>query len=106
MSIIAWVLFGLVAGFIGGKLVNSTGSGVWRDGALGIAGAVLGGLVFQRVGAAHATGFNLLSLFVAVCGACLVLFVYHAVSGYRPPATRLSMTERAAGRASTQSPSR
>jgi len=101
MSIVAWGLFGLVAGFVGGKLVNSTGSGVWLDAALGIVGAVLSGLVFKRVGADHASGFNLWSLFVAVCGACLVLFVYHAVSGRRSP-----VTERAAGRSSTQSPSR
>jgi len=84
MSVVVWVLFGLVAGFIAGKLVNSTGARVFLDIALGIVGAVIGGLMFNQVGAAGMTGFNLWSLFVAVCGASLALFVYHAAAGRRP----------------------
>jgi uncharacterized membrane protein YeaQ/YmgE (transglycosylase-associated protein family) len=81
MSVVVWVLFGLVAGFIASTLMDSTGAGVFLDIALGIVGAVIGGLLFNQVGAAGMTGFNLWSLFVAVCGASLILFVYHAAAG-------------------------
>jgi len=81
MSVVVWMLFGLVAGFIASKLMDSTGAGVFLDISLGIVGAVLGGLLFNQVGAAGMTGFNLWSLFVAVCGASLILFVYHAAAG-------------------------
>jgi uncharacterized membrane protein YeaQ/YmgE (transglycosylase-associated protein family) len=79
MAIIVWVLFGLVAGFITSKLVNSRGTGVFLDITLGIVGAVSGGIVFNQLGLG-AGGFNLWSLFVAVCGASVLLFVYHALA--------------------------
>jgi uncharacterized membrane protein YeaQ/YmgE (transglycosylase-associated protein family) len=84
MSIILCVLFGLVAGFIASRLVNSTGAGVFLDVGLGIGGAVLGGFLFTQIGVTGMTGFNLWSLFVAVCGASVLLFVYHAACGQRP----------------------
>ena len=83
MSVVAWVLFGLVAGFIGGKLVNSTGRSVVLDAILGVVGAVLGGLLFTVIGT-EGGAFNLSSLFLAVCGAAFLLFLYHAAVG-RPP---------------------
>ena len=83
MSIIAWVVLGLVAGFIGSKLVNRTGEGVVLDIVLGIVGAVVGGFVFTFFGAAPVTGFNLYSLIVAVVGAVIVLVIYHALFGRR-----------------------
>lgn len=86
MSIIAWLVLGLVAGYIGSKLVNRSGSGLFLDIVLGIIGAMVGGFVFSLFGAAHVTGLNLYSLFVAVAGSVLVLVVYHAV--VRRPAVR------------------
>jgi uncharacterized membrane protein YeaQ/YmgE (transglycosylase-associated protein family) len=79
MSILAWVILGLVAGFIGSKLVNKTGEGLILDIVLGIIGAVVGGWVFHFFGAAGVTGFNIYSLIVAVIGAVLVLVIYHAL---------------------------
>ena len=79
MSILAWIVLGLIAGFIGSKLVNKTGEGVLLDIVLGIVGAVVGGYLFSVFGAHDVTGVNLYSLFVAVVGAVVVLVLYHAI---------------------------
>jgi len=83
MSIIAWLVLGLIAGFIGSKIVNKSGSGLVLDIILGIVGAVAGGYLFTLFGAAPVTGLNLYSLFVAVIGSIVVLVLYHAVAGRR-----------------------
>ena len=79
MSFIAWIVLGLVAGFIGSKLVNHTGEGLIRDVLLGVVGAIIGGYLFNLFGASGVTGLNLYSLFVAVVGAVVFLIVYHAL---------------------------
>lgn len=79
MGILAWLLLGLVAGFIGSKLVNKTGEGLVMDIVLGIVGAVVGGFIFSLFGSSGVTGLNLYSLVVAVIGAVVVLLIYHAV---------------------------
>lgn len=79
MSILAWVVLGLVAGFIGSKIVNKSGEGLILDIVLGIVGAVLGGWLFNRFGASGVTGLNLYSLLVAVVGSVLFLVIYHAI---------------------------
>jgi uncharacterized membrane protein YeaQ/YmgE (transglycosylase-associated protein family) len=83
MSIIVWLVLGLVAGFIGSKIVNKSGEGVVVDIVLGIVGAVVGGFLFSIIGASPVTGFNIYSIFVAVIGAIVVLAIYHAVMGRR-----------------------
>ena len=83
MSIIGWLVLGLIAGFIASKVVNKTGEGLILDIVLGIVGAVVGGFLFTQFGAAGVTGFNLYSMLVAVIGAVVVLVVYHAVVGRR-----------------------
>ncbi len=83
MSIIAWLILGLIAGFIGSKIVNSTGQGIIIDIVLGIVGAFVGGYLFTLFGAAPVTGLNLYSLLVAVIGAIVVIVIYHAVVGRR-----------------------
>jgi uncharacterized membrane protein YeaQ/YmgE (transglycosylase-associated protein family) len=80
MSILAWIVLGLLAGFIGSKIVNKTGEGVVLDIVLGVVGAVVGGYLFNMMGAAGVTGVNIYSLFVAVVGAVVVLVAYHAAS--------------------------
>jgi len=78
MTIIGWLVLGLIAGFIASKLVNKSGEGLVLDIVLGIAGAFVGGFIFTSVlGHEGVTGFNLYSMFVAVIGAILVLLVYH-----------------------------
>jgi uncharacterized membrane protein YeaQ/YmgE (transglycosylase-associated protein family) len=79
MSILAWIVLGLLAGFIGSKLVNKTGEGVVLDIVLGIVGAVVGGFLFNRFEASGVTGLNIYSLFVAVIGAVLLLVAYHVI---------------------------
>ena len=79
MSIISWVVLGLIAGFIGSKLVNKTGEGFFLDIALGIVGAVIGGWLFNLFGMQGVTGLNVYSLVVAVIGAVVFLVVYHAI---------------------------
>ena len=83
MSFLAWIILGLVAGFIGSKLVNRRGEGVVLDILLGIVGAFVGGWLFSVFGRAGVTGLNLYSMVVAVIGAVVVLVVYHALSRRR-----------------------
>jgi uncharacterized membrane protein YeaQ/YmgE (transglycosylase-associated protein family) len=83
MSIIAWLILGLIAGFIGSKIVNRSGEGVLLDIILGIVGAFVGGFLFTYFGAAPVTGLNIYSIFVAVIGSIVVLVLYHAIAGRR-----------------------
>ena len=85
MSLIAWIVLGIIAGFIASKIVNKSGAGIIMDLCLGVVGAVLGGYLFTRLGYAPVTGFNLYSMFVAVVGAIIVLFIYHLLTGRRSP---------------------
>jgi len=81
MSILAWLVLGLIAGFIGSKLVNKTGEGLVLDIGVGIVGAIVGGWLFSVFGMSGVTGLNLYSLVVAVIGAVVFLLVYHAIRG-------------------------
>jgi uncharacterized membrane protein YeaQ/YmgE (transglycosylase-associated protein family) len=81
MSVIGWIILGLIAGFIAGKIVNKQGQGLMLDIVLGVVGAIVGGFIFTRIGAAGITGFNLYSMFVAIIGSVIVLWIYHAVFG-------------------------
>ncbi len=83
MSIIAWLVLGLISGFIASKIVNKSGEGLVLDIVLGVVGAIVGGYLFTLLGAAPVTGLNLYSMVVAVIGAVVVLVVYHAVAGRR-----------------------
>ena len=79
MSILAWIILGLISGFIASKLVNRAGEGVILDIVLGIVGAIVGGWLFNAFGEAGVTGLNLYSMLVAVVGAVVVLVLYHAL---------------------------
>ncbi|HWY16227.1 MAG TPA: GlsB/YeaQ/YmgE family stress response membrane protein [Rhizomicrobium sp.] len=79
MSILAWIVLGLIAGFIGSKVVNRTGEGIILDIVLGIVGAVVGGWLFRFFGSTGVTGLNLWSMLVAIIGAVAVLVAYHAI---------------------------
>ena len=72
MSIITWIILGLIAGFVGAKLVNREGQGFWLDIALGIVGALVGGFLFALFGASGVTGLNIYSMIVAIVGAVVV----------------------------------
>jgi uncharacterized membrane protein YeaQ/YmgE (transglycosylase-associated protein family) len=79
MSYLAWIVLGLIAGFIGSKIVNKRGEGLFLDLILGIVGAIVGGWLFNMFGASAVSGVNLYSLCVAVVGSIVVLVVYHAI---------------------------
>jgi len=81
MSIIAWIVLGLIAGFIASQLVNKHGGNLLLDIVLGVVGAVVGGFLFNQFGEAGVSGLNLYSMLVATVGAVVVLVVYHAIAG-------------------------
>ena len=81
MGIVSWIILGLIAGFIGSKIVNRQGQGFWLDIALGIVGALVGGFLFDLFGASGVTGLNIYSMLVAVVGSVVVLLIYNAAMG-------------------------
>jgi uncharacterized membrane protein YeaQ/YmgE (transglycosylase-associated protein family) len=83
MSIIGWIVLGLIAGFIASRIVNKTGAGFLMDIVLGIVGAVVGGFIFSAFGMSGVTGFNIYSMIVAIVGAVVLLWIYHAITGRR-----------------------
>jgi uncharacterized membrane protein YeaQ/YmgE (transglycosylase-associated protein family) len=81
MSIFAWIIVGLIAGYLGSLVINRSGEGMIRDILLGIVGAFVGGFIFNAMGSAGVTGLNLRSILVAFVGAVVLLVLYHAVAG-------------------------
>jgi len=83
MSVLSWIVLGLIAGFIGSKIVDSRGQGLWVNLVLGIIGAIVGGFLFSLFGASGITGFNFYSVIVAIVGSVVVLWVYNFLVGRR-----------------------
>ena len=81
MGILSWLILGLIAGWIGSKIVNKTGEGFFLDIVLGIVGALVGGFLFSLFGAEGVSGLNLYSMFVAIVGSVVVLVIYHTIFG-------------------------
>jgi uncharacterized membrane protein YeaQ/YmgE (transglycosylase-associated protein family) len=81
MNVIGWIVLGLIAGIIASRLVNKRGEGMLLDIVLGIVGALVGGWLFNLVGVPGVTGLDIWSLFVAVIGAVVSLFLWHALRG-------------------------
>jgi uncharacterized membrane protein YeaQ/YmgE (transglycosylase-associated protein family) len=79
MSFFAWIVLGLIAGFIGSKIVNRKGEGILLDILLGVVGAFAGGWLLHIFGAPGVSGLNIYSLFVAVMGSVVLLVLYHLV---------------------------
>jgi len=82
-GVIAWILVGLIGGYLASRIVNKTGEGTLRDIILGIVGGVVGGIIFRAVGGHGVTGFNIWSILVAFIGGIVILLVYHAARGQR-----------------------
>ena len=79
MSLLSWIILGLISGFLASRVVNKSGKGFLVDILLGIVGAVVGGWLFQKFGKMGVTGLNLYSILVCVAGAIVALVVYHAL---------------------------
>ena len=83
MPVLAWIVVGIVGGFIGSLVVGTRGQGLLGDLLLGVIGAVVGGWLFNQFGHSGVTGINLYSMLVSTAGAIVVLVVYHAMQGRR-----------------------
>ena len=81
MSLLGWIVFGLICGFLASKIVASEGQGCMLNIALGLIGAVVGGVLFEILGQETFWHFDLWSMFVAIIGAIIVLIAYHAITG-------------------------
>ena len=82
MGWVAWLIVGAVAGWLASKVMR-TGQGLLTDILVGIVGAFIGGFVFNALGLAGTTGFNIWSIFVAFIGAVVLLFVIRMFNGRR-----------------------
>jgi uncharacterized membrane protein YeaQ/YmgE (transglycosylase-associated protein family) len=80
---VAWIVLGLIAGWLAGVLVKGSGYGVIGDIILGILGALVGGWITSSLMGVDVNGFNLQSLVIAVLGAVVVIFIARLVSGSR-----------------------
>ena len=77
MGIIAWILIGLVAGFLAKWIMPGRDpGGVGVTILIGIAGGMVGGFIGSRLGFGHVSGFNLGSIVLATGGSVLLLFLY------------------------------
>jgi uncharacterized membrane protein YeaQ/YmgE (transglycosylase-associated protein family) len=83
MTLVGWIVFGLLTGFVASRVVHQRGQGCILNVVLGIIGAFIGGFIFTTIGGQGITGFNVYSMFVAVVGAIVALVVYHALTGRR-----------------------
>ena len=83
MTLVGWIVFGLITGFAASRIVAQRGQGCILNVVLGIVGACVGGFIFTSIGGTGITGFNFYSMFVAVIGAIVVLIAYHAITGRR-----------------------
>jgi uncharacterized membrane protein YeaQ/YmgE (transglycosylase-associated protein family) len=83
MDIVAWIVLGLIAGFLASVVMRGGGYGIIGDIIVGVVGALIGGFLFSVFGGSGVTGFNLWSLFVAFVGACVLIAILRAVSGSR-----------------------
>ncbi|MFW6438108.1 MAG: GlsB/YeaQ/YmgE family stress response membrane protein [Armatimonadota bacterium] len=84
MSILGWIVIGGLAGWAASALMG-TRQGCIMDVIVGIIGAFLGGLVFNLLGGAGVTGFNLWSFFVALIGAVILIAILRAIRGPAEP---------------------
>jgi len=80
MGIIAWIVFGLLAGWVAKMLTPGRDpQGCIITMVIGVLGAVIGGFIGSWLGFGGVTGFNLKSFLIAVVGAVLLLALYHLV---------------------------
>jgi len=79
MGVISWIILGLLAGWIAGFFVNKPTSGLLQNLALGVVGAVVGGIIVSALGFGGVSGVNIWSIIVSVIGAIVVVWIYNAI---------------------------
>jgi uncharacterized membrane protein YeaQ/YmgE (transglycosylase-associated protein family) len=79
-SLLGWILIGLLAGWLAGKIARGRGFGCIGDIVLGLIGSVIGGWIFTKLGIVHANTF-LFSLAAATLGAVLLVSIAHLFFG-------------------------
>ena len=84
MSIISWIVLGLVAGWIAGMIMKGRGYGIVGNMIVGILGAVIGGFLGSALLGWDVTGFNLGSIALAVAGAVVLILILRAIPGAQP----------------------
>jgi uncharacterized membrane protein YeaQ/YmgE (transglycosylase-associated protein family) len=79
MTILAWVVVGLIAGLLAGRIVNRRGHGILLDLTFGVAGALAGGYLFTSLRGIPATGLNVYGQVAAAVGSILAVFINHGI---------------------------
>ncbi len=82
MFIIWWIIVGLIAGFITGKLMKGSGYGTIGDIVIGIVGAIIGGFIMRAVGFTGQGGM-IYTILVAIVGAVILTLLLRLVTGNR-----------------------
>jgi len=84
MDILAWIVVGVIAGFLAKAVVPGEGpGGVLGDLIIGVVGAIIGGWIMNSFGHSAANGINIWSIFVAFLGSVVLLFIMRALTGRR-----------------------
>jgi uncharacterized membrane protein YeaQ/YmgE (transglycosylase-associated protein family) len=83
MGIIAWLVLGLIAGFLASLVMRGGGYGILGDIIVGIVGALIGGFIFSAITGNGITGFNVWSIFVAFVGAVILIAILRALAPRR-----------------------
>jgi len=78
MSILIWIIFGAIVGWIASAIMG-TSEGLLMDIIFGIVGAVLGGWLMSFIGKSGVSGFNLYSFLVAIFGAVVLIAIVRAI---------------------------
>jgi uncharacterized membrane protein YeaQ/YmgE (transglycosylase-associated protein family) len=82
MVIIWWIIVGLIAGYLTGKIMKGSGYGVFGDIIVGIIGAIVGGFIMRAVGFSSQGGM-IYTIIVAIIGAVILTFILRLISGRR-----------------------
>ena len=82
-GLIAWIIIGIIAGWITGKLMKGSGFGVIMDMIVGLIGALIGGFIMSHIFGAASSGGFIYSIIVAVIGAVLLTFLLRLITGNR-----------------------
>ena len=84
MSLIAWIVVGLLAGWLAGMMMGGRGFGILGNIVVGIIGSIIGGFLASTFLGMDVGGFNLVSILVAFLGAVVFLLILRALPGRQP----------------------